>query len=113
MNFKCPIACPNENRQCKYFIETAIISKMNFTRRWNRPSRTYCLPVPSHNHLPKDGKEEYMSFIDTVSAVQYNEKEFGEDQMDMHRDITTINDGKLDTDWRDNNIDAQCTKNSP
>lgn len=42
-----------------------------------------------------------MSFTNTVSAIQYKEKESQENQIGRHEEIETPDDNKLDTAWQE------------
>lgn len=61
---------------------------------------------------PKERTEEDTSFADTVKAIQYKEKDSLEDQMGTCKEVKTIDDNKLDTDWRENvNTDVHYAEN--
>lgn len=60
----------------------------------------------------EERKNEDKSVADTVAVVQYNGKELQKYNMETHKEVETVIDSMLNTDWRDLvNIGAKYAEN--
>lgn len=83
----------------KCFRKTDKNTERKVNRLRNRPTESNCLPEQSCKHPTKKRKEEDKSVPDTVSTVQYKEKNSRRDQVAKCKEIETVEDSKLDTEW--------------
>lgn len=58
------------------------------------------IPLPLQ---PRNREEDEDNLVlDPVAAIDYEEKEFRDDQMDSHKQVETVDDGNFEVDWYKN-----------
>lgn len=73
---------------------------MPFRVETDLPDNIVSLDKATISLAEKRGEMEDRSVEDTITAVQYAEKESRNGQMDRRQGDGSVNDNKLDTDWQ-------------
>lgn len=87
---KSPTAHTRGNTGRELHEESKNSAEWNICRRQNQPTRISCPSRSSSTYPLKGRKEEDESVTESVAAVEYKEKEVGEEQMDRHEEVETV-----------------------